>query len=115
MQILNEEIDNYKGWTKELTDFVEKGNYSYVFKGQRASPPVALSDEMRNFDPIALEISNETNNKGKTNRNKITEETVNMPSKFKRFDFNEITDYFMTDDFKQEDLDGNIDLAKKEL
>lgn len=36
-----------------------------------------------------------------------------MPKNLKRFDFNEITDYLVNDDFKQEDLDGNIDLAKK--
>jgi hypothetical protein len=68
---------------------------------------------MKNFDPIALEINNETKNKNKTQRNRLTEESVNMPKNLKRFDFNEITDYFMNDDFKQEDLDGNIDLAKK--
>jgi hypothetical protein len=68
---------------------------------------------MKNFDPITLEINNETKNKNKNQRNRLTEESVNMPKNFKRFDFNEITDYFMNDDFKQEDLDGNIDLAKK--
>jgi hypothetical protein len=74
---------------------------------------VALTEEMRNFDPIALEISNETKNKGKTNRNRLNEESVNMPKNLKRFDFNEITDYLVNEDYKQEDLDGNIDLAKK--
>ncbi len=74
---------------------------------------MALTEEMRNFDPIALEISNETKNKGKTNRNRLNEESVNMPKNLKRFDFNEITDYLVNEDYKQEDLDGNIDLAKK--
>ena len=36
-----------------------------------------------------------------------------MPNNLKRFDFNEITDYLITDEFKLDDPDGNIDMAKK--
>ena len=72
-----------------MKDSVEKGNYSFVFKSERASPPVALVKEMLSIDPLMMEISKDTAAKnGKNHRSKITEESINMPNKQKRFDFN---------------------------